>query len=64
MIPNATSVINQGYNPVSFAPWISEIQKSYILKMLNLLAYTFETAEEKLEAYAHISAMLPTYFWF
>lgn len=32
--------------------------------MLNLLAYTFETAEEKLEAYAHISAMLPTYFWF
>lgn len=64
LIPNATSVINQGYNPVSFAPWISEIQKRYILEMLNLLGNTFETSEEKLEAYALISAMLPTYFWF
>jgi len=51
LIPNATSVINHGYNPV-------------ILEMLNLLGHTFETAEEKLEGYALISAMLPTYFWF
>lgn len=64
LIPNATSVINHGYNPVSFASGISEIQKSYILEMLNLLGHTFETAEEKLEGYALISAMLPTYFWF
>jgi pyrroline-5-carboxylate reductase len=64
LIPNATSVINHGYNPVSFASGMSEIQKSYIMEMLNLLGHTFETAEEKLEAYALISAMLPTYFWF
>lgn len=64
LIPNATSVINLGYNPVSFAPEITEIQKWYILEMLNLLGKTFETAEEKLEAYALISAMSPTYFWF
>lgn len=64
LIPNATSVINHGYNPVSFATGMSEIQKSYILEMLNLLGHTFETAEEKLEAYALLSAMLPTYFWF
>ena len=64
LIPNATSVINHGYNPVSFAPEMSEIQKWYILEMLNLLGYTFEAAEEKLEAYALLSAMLPTYFWF
>jgi pyrroline-5-carboxylate reductase len=64
LIPNATSVINHGYNPVSFASGMSEIQKSYILEMLNLLGHTFETAEEKLEGYALISAMLPTYFWF
>ena len=32
--------------------------------MLNLLGHTFEAAEEKLEAYALLSAMLPTYFWF
>lgn len=64
IITNATSVINHGYNPVCFGPGISEVQKWYILEMLNLLGYTFETAEEKLEAYALLSAMLPTYFWF
>ena len=64
LIPNATSIINHGYNPVSFASGMSEIQKWYLLEMLNLLGQTFETAEEKLEAYALLSAMLPTYFWF
>ena len=64
LIPNATSVINHGYNPVSFAPGMSEIQKWYILEMLNLLGHAFETKEEKLEGYALLSAMLPTYFWF
>jgi pyrroline-5-carboxylate reductase len=64
LIPNATSIINHGYNPVSFAPGMSEIQKWYILEMMNLLGHTFETSEEKLEGYALLSAMLPTYFWF
>ncbi len=64
LVPNATSVINHGYNPVSFGPEISETQKWYILEMLNLLGHTFETSEAKLEAYAILSAMLPTYFWF
>lgn len=64
LIPNATSVVNHGYNPVCFASGMSEIQKWYILEMLNLLGHTFETTEEKLEGYALLSAMLPTYFWF
>ena len=64
LIPSATSIINHGYNPVCFASGMSEIQKWYILEMLNLLGHTFETAEEKLEGYALLSAMLPTYFWF
>lgn len=64
MLPSATSIINHAWNPVCFAPEIGQIQKWYILEMLNLLGVTFETAEEKLEAYALISAMLPTYFWF
>jgi pyrroline-5-carboxylate reductase len=64
LIPGATSIINHGYNPVCFASGMSEIQKWYILEMLNLLGHTFETAEEKLEGYALLSAMLPTYFWF
>ena len=64
LLPNATSIINHGYNPVSFSSNMSQIQKWYILEMLNLLGHTFETAEEKLEGYAIISSMLPTYFWF
>jgi pyrroline-5-carboxylate reductase len=63
-IPNANSIINQGYNPVSFGPMVNEIEKYYILEMINLLGESVETAEEKLEAYALLAAMLPTYFWF
>ena len=64
MIPNATSYINEGYNPVTFARGFSENEKSDVKQMLQLLGNTFEVAESKLEAYALISAMLPTYFWF
>ena len=32
--------------------------------MLRKLGKTIEVPEEKLEAYAIVSAMLPTYFWF
>jgi pyrroline-5-carboxylate reductase len=64
MIPNATSFINKGYNPVCFAPEFPEHEKSDILRILRKMGYTFETDEEKLESYAIISAMLPTYFWF
>ena len=64
MIPNATSYINEGYNPVTFAPGLSANKKSAVLEILKLLGNTFEVAENKLEAYALLSAMLPTYFWF
>ena len=64
LIPNATSVINEGYNPVSFSDRISMEEKTEILELLGILGKTFETPEDKLEAYAIISAMSPTYFWF
>ena len=64
MIPNASSFINQGYNPVCFSDIIAVSEKQTILKVLNVLGHTFETEESKLEAYAVVSAMLPTYFWF
>ena len=35
-----------------------------MLDVFSSLGYTFETDEHKLEGYAIISAMLPTYFWF
>ena len=64
MIPNATSFINEGYNPVTFAAGFNETEKTDVLDLLQLLGTTFEVAEQKLEAYALLSAMLPTYFWF
>lgn len=64
MIPNATSYINEGYNPVTFAPGFAKYEKEKLLELLQLSGKTFEVAENKLEAYALLSAMLPTYFWF
>ncbi|MFH0758015.1 MAG: NAD(P)-binding domain-containing protein [Bacteroidota bacterium] len=64
MIPNATSYINEGYNPVSFSGEYSTSEKQSLLEMLKTLGKTFEVEESRLEAYAMVSAMLPTYFWF
>ena len=64
LIPNATSIINNGYNPVSFSGDVSQSEKSDILELFSILGKTFEVPEQKLEAYAIVSAMAPTYFWF
>jgi pyrroline-5-carboxylate reductase len=64
LIPNATSYINDGYNPVSFSQGFGKSDKKTVVKLLKLLGKTFETDEAKLESYAIMSAMLPTYFWF
>lgn len=64
LIPNATSVINNGYNPICFSSSLSKSEKSEMLELLGILGKTFEVPEQKLEAYAIISAMAPTYFWF
>ena len=64
LIPNATSYINEGYNPVTFAAGFDSKAKKEILDFLSSLGTTFEVSEEKLESYAIMSAMLPTYFWF
>ena len=64
MIPNATSYINEGYNPVTFAADFSKNEMPAVLEMIELLGNTFTVAETSLEAYALLSAMLPTYFWF
>jgi len=64
LIPNATSFINEGYNPVCFSSDFSKSEKKQVLELLKLMGNTFEVSEEKLESYAIMSAMLPTYFWF
>lgn len=64
LIPNATSYINEGYNPVTFIAGFDQLQKKEVMDLLSSLGTTFEVTEEKLESYAIMSAMLPTYFWF
>lgn len=64
LIPNAPSIINEGYNPISFAPEISESEKKEIFELFNVLGDIYEVDEDKLEAYAVLNAMGPTYFWF
>lgn len=64
MIPNATSYVNKGYNPFSFYSEINKKEKKQFVKLMKPLGKTFEVKENKLEAYAIVSAMLPTYFWF
>jgi pyrroline-5-carboxylate reductase len=64
MIPNATSFINKGYNPVSFQDQFPEEDKKSIMRLFRKLGKTIEVEESMLEGYAMISAMLPTYFWF
>ena len=64
LIPNATSIINEGYNPVCFSDQMSEWKKESLLSIFRRMGRTFEVPEQKLESYAVMSAMLPTYFWF
>ncbi len=64
LIPNATSIINEGYNPVSFSSRMQGTDKQSLIQLLSVLGNTFEVEESKLEAYAIVSAMAPTYFWF
>ncbi len=64
LIPNATSFINEGYNPVCFSSDFTRNEKQQVLDLLRFMGNTFEVPEEKLESYAIMSAMLPTYFWF
>lgn len=64
IIPNATSFINEGYNPLAFHPAMLKNEKKQVKKLFKPLGKIVETEEHKLEGYAIVSAMLPTYFWF
>ncbi len=64
MIPNAPSIIHKGFNPVVFSENIAGDEKQQLLKLFSYWGETPEVAEQKLEAYAIVTAMGPTYFWF
>jgi pyrroline-5-carboxylate reductase len=62
--PSATSVINQGINPIAFSPDMPRDARETLLGLLRNLGKVPQVKESKIEAYAIISAMGSTYFWF
>jgi len=64
VIPNAPSVVNFGFNPVAFGAALTPEDKAELTGLLGLLGECPEVAEEKLEAYAVLSAQGPTFLWF
>jgi len=64
VIPNAASIIGEGYNPVAFSAALGLQEKEELRKLLIRLGRCPEVAEDKLEAYAIVTAMGPTYMWF
>jgi pyrroline-5-carboxylate reductase len=64
LIPNAPSFINEGFNPVSFSAGLSPENMKVLLRIFEILGKCIVVDESKLEAYAIITAMSPTYFWF
>jgi pyrroline-5-carboxylate reductase len=63
-IPNAPSVVNFGFNPLAFGPALTAADKAEVTGLLAPLGECPEVAEEKLEAYAVLTAMGPTCLWF
>ncbi len=64
MIPNAASIIGEGYNPIAFSATLKQQEKEEIRVLLSALGECPEVVENKLEAYAIVTAMGPTYLWF
>jgi pyrroline-5-carboxylate reductase len=64
MIPNAPSIICQGYNPICFSTGLPELERKTLRELFNLLGHSPEVPESHLEAYAIVAAMGPTYLWF
>jgi len=63
-IPNAPSLVGAGYNPVTFAPSLPAADRGMVTQLLRPLGECPEVAESKLEAYAILTAMGPTYLWY
>lgn len=64
MIPNAPSLIGAGFNPIAFATGVSDHDRTSLKAFLSPLGDCPEVEEQKLEGYALLSAMGPTYLWF
>jgi pyrroline-5-carboxylate reductase len=64
VLPNAPSIVRAGFNPVSFGEGLPADARAEIEALLDCLGAHPLVPEESLEAYAILSGMGPTYFWF
>jgi pyrroline-5-carboxylate reductase len=62
--PSASSYINAGINPVTFSINMTPASRESLLNLMKPVGAMPEVDESKMEAYAMISAMGHTYFWF
>ncbi len=64
MIPNAPSLIGRGYNPVTYGTGVDADEQISLAALFSPWGQTPEVPESHLEAYAVLTGMGPTYFWF
>jgi pyrroline-5-carboxylate reductase len=64
MIPNSPSIIGAGYNPMAFGPGLSVAERQTLSAFFAPLGECPEVAESKLEGFALLTGMGPTYLWF
>jgi len=64
MIPNAPSLLGQGYNPVAYAAELDAATRQHLGTLFDLWGAHPEVEEATLETYAVLTAMGPTYLWF
>lgn len=64
MNPSASTFVNKGVNPICFSPEMNVKKREFLIKMMRPLGFLPEVEELKIEAYAVISAMGHTYFFF
>ncbi|MBI5866016.1 MAG: NAD(P)-binding domain-containing protein [Planctomycetes bacterium] len=63
LIPNAPSIVNMGYNPIAFGAGLMPNDRERVRALLKPLGDCPVVDESRLEAYAILSGMGPTYFW-
>jgi pyrroline-5-carboxylate reductase len=64
VLPNAPSIARAGFNPVAFADGLPADARAEIEAILDCLGMHPVVPEDALEAYAILTGMGPTYFWF
>jgi len=62
--PNAGTYVNQGYNPVCFARTTEKMVINDLIETFEKLGKVPVVQENQIEAYAMVSAMGHTYFWY